>query len=230
MAMRTPAAPPAVKICCIANHVEARLAVAAGAHAIGLVSAMPSGPGVIGESLIADIASAVPQGVETFLLTAHVSAEAIAAQHRRCPTTTLQLVDRLERRELETLRVRLPDVCLVQVVHVLDDSAVDEARAAAPIVDAILLDSGDPRRTVKALGGTGRVHDWSISRRVRDAVACPVWLAGGLDADNAARAVDAVVPFGLDVCSGVRRDGRLDPLRLHAFFAAVARARSEAAS
>jgi phosphoribosylanthranilate isomerase len=191
---------------------------------------MPSGPGVIGEQLIADIASAVPAGVETFLLTAHVSADAIAAQHLRCPTTTIQLVDRLDRRELEMLRDRLPDVRLVQVVHVLDDSAVDEARAAAPLVDAILLDSGDPRRAVKALGGTGRVHDWSISRRVRDAVARPVWLAGGLDAANAARAVDAVTPFGLDVCSGVRRDGRLDPLRLHAFFAAVARARSGAAS
>jgi phosphoribosylanthranilate isomerase len=159
-----------------------------------------------------------------------VSADAIAAQHLRCPTTTIQLVDRLDRRELEMLRDRLPDVRLVQVVHVLDDSAVDEARAAAPLVDAILLDSGDPRRAVKALGGTGRVHDWSISRRVRDAVARPVWLAGGLDAANAARAVDAVTPFGLDVCSGVRRDGRLDPLRLHAFFAAVARARSGAAS
>jgi phosphoribosylanthranilate isomerase len=214
--------PPGVKICCIESRDEARLAIEAGARAIGLVSAMPSGPGIIDETRIAEIAAVVPDGIDTFLLTSLVSAAAIVAQHRRCRTTTIQLVDRLAPRELATLRDRLPEVTLVQVVHVQDETAVDEAVAAATHADAVLLDSGNPRLAAKTLGGTGRVHDWSISRRVRAAVACPVWLAGGLTPENVARAYTTVEPHGLDVCSGVRREGRLEPKRLAAFFAALA--------
>jgi phosphoribosylanthranilate isomerase len=80
----------------------------------------------------------------------------------------------------------------------------------APHVNAILLDSGNPSAAVKELGGTGRVHDWELSRRIREAVDVPVYLAGGLRPENVAEAVARVGPFGLDVCSGVRSDGRLD--------------------
>jgi len=217
---------PHVKICCIKSRAEARLAIDAGANAIGLVSAMPSGPGVIDEALIADIADCTPEGIDTFLLTSLVSAAEISAQHRRCRTTTIQLVDRLAPAELAALRDRLPDVKLVQVVHVQDDAAIDEAVAAATHADAILLDSGNPRLAVKTFGGTGRVHDWSISRRVREATSRPVWLAGGLTPENVASAFAMVGSHGIDVCSGVRRDGRLDATRLAAFFAALPRSPS----
>jgi len=83
-----------VTICRIASFAEARLAIESGAAALGLVSAMPSGPGPIGEALLAEIAAAVPATVETFLLTAHQDAAAIAGQHRRCRTTALHLVPR----------------------------------------------------------------------------------------------------------------------------------------
>lgn len=214
---------PQVKVCCIGSVAEARMAIDAGAAAVGLVSAMPSGPGVIDDATIAEIAAAVAPPVETFLLTARTDARAIAAQHAAARTTTLQLVDRVDHRELRALRALCPELRLVQVIHVVDVSSVDEALAAAPHVDALLLDSGNPALPVKQLGGTGRAHDWAFSRRIRDAVApMPLYLAGGLHAGNVAQAIGAVQPFGLDVCSRVRTAGALDPAKLSAFMSAVA--------
>lgn len=196
--------------------------MAHGASAVGLVSAMPSGPGPIDEALIAEIAARVPPGVATFLLTCLKDADAIVAQQRRCGTNTLQLVDALPSGEHDRLRRALPGVKLVQVIHVRDDSALDEAREVAPLVDAILLDSGNPTLAVKELGGTGRVHDWQVSRAIRDAVPVPVFLAGGLRAANVAEAVRTVRPWAVDVCSGVRTDDGLDLEKLSAFATALA--------
>lgn len=213
-----------VKVCCIASHAEAQLAASAGAAALGLVSAMPSGPGVIDEALIARIAARVPPSVATFLLTSRTRAAGIAAQHRACRTSTLQLVDRVPHEELRVLRQLLPGVRLVQVVHVDGEPSLHEALAVAGLVDALLLDSGNPALPVKELGGTGRVHDWSVSRRIRAAVAVPVFLAGGLNEANVGAAMQAVWPYGVDLCSGVRTDGRLDAGKLRRFIAAVAAA------
>lgn len=216
-----PSHTPAIKICCIASHDEATRAIAAGASAIGLVSAMPSGPGVIDEDLIADIAARIPPQVATFLLTALQRADEIVAQHRRCRTSTIQLVDALNEAELRKLRLALPHVKLVQVVHVGGEESVDEALRLAPFVDALLLDSGNTKLAVKELGGTGRTHDWRVSRRIREAVGVPVYLAGGLHAGNVRDAIAEVAPFGVDVCTGVRTEGALDQQKLHAFVAAV---------
>ena len=169
-----------VKVCCIADLAEARLAISAGAAAIGLVSEMPSGPGVIPDSMIAEIAAAVPRPTETFLLTARRDADAIVEQHLRCGTTALQLVDRVPAGELLRLRAQLPGVRLAQVIHVGGEEAVEEALSVAAFVDTLLLDSGNPLLPVKQLGGTGRVHDWSYSRRIRETAGVPVLLAGGL--------------------------------------------------
>ncbi|MBK1613392.1 N-(5'-phosphoribosyl)anthranilate isomerase [Rubrivivax gelatinosus] len=213
---------PVVKICCIASVEEARLAVEAGAAALGLVSAMPSGPGVIADETIAEIAATVPPPTRSFLLTCRTDAAAIAAQHAAAGTTTLQLVDHVPHAELQALRRQCPGVELVQVIHVTGESSVAEAVAVAPYVDAILLDSGNPALAVKELGGTGRRHDWAISRRIRDAVwPLPLFLAGGLNPANVRRAVETVQPYGLDLCSGVRCEGRLDDRKLAAFFAAL---------
>lgn len=216
---------PKIKVCCIASHREAEMAVSAGAYAIGLVSAMPSGPGVIEDRLIAEIAARVPPPVATFLLTSRTNAEGIAEQHRMCRTTVLQLVDRVPLDELRRLRVLLPGVRLVQVVHVGGDESVEEAGAVSPLVDALLLDSGNQALAVKELGGTGRTHDWSVSRQIRDRVAVPVFLAGGLNETNVGAAIAAVRPFGVDLCSGVRTENRLDEEKLLRFFAAVAASR-----
>ena len=206
-----------VKICCIASADEARTAISHGASALGLVSEMPSGPGVIGEDRISEIVPAVPPGVSTFLLTSKTDPDEIVAQQRRCRVDTLQLCDRLERAAHRELRRALPGISLVQVVHVTGEESLDEARDVAREVDAILLDSGRPDAPTRELGGTGRVHDWTISRRIREAVQAPVFLAGGLRPGNVRAAIEAVRPYGVDVCSGVRTDGRLDDPKLRAF-------------
>jgi phosphoribosylanthranilate isomerase len=212
---------PRVKICCIASEAEAALAVACGASAIGLVSRMPSGPGPIPDSLIRDIAQTVPPGVATFLLTCETTAEPIIAQQRYCRTNTLQLVDAVADGVYDALRDALPGISLVQVIHVRDEDAIREAVEVSGKVDAILLDSGQPTLAVKQLGGTGRTHDWEISRRLRDAVDAPVFLAGGLNPANVGRAIARVAPFGVDVCSGLRTNGRLDEAKLVQFMTVV---------
>lgn len=210
-----------IKICCIGSVEEAQLALGAGADALGLVSAMPSGPGVIAEELISSIVAALPSETNTFLLTSETDPQRLAAQHARCRTSTIQLCDSLTASAHRELRDALPGVQLVRVIHVVGPESREEAESFAPYVDAILLDSGNPQLRVKELGGTGRRHDWDISRAIVGSLDVPVFLAGGLNATNAAEAVARVEPFGLDVCSGVRTDGALDAQKLRVFVAAA---------
>jgi phosphoribosylanthranilate isomerase len=212
---------PRIKICCISSLDEARMAIEHGASALGLVGPMPSGPGVIEDELIREIARSVPPPVATFLLTSETTADAVIAHHQKVGTTTLQLVDALTDRQYHKIREALPAVKLVQVIHVEDDRSVEEAVALSEQVDALLLDSGNPKLAVKELGGTGRVHDWQLSRRIVERAKVPVFLAGGLRADNVKAAIDQVHPFGLDLCSSVRTGKRLDPAKLEAFFKAA---------
>ncbi|MFQ5751109.1 MAG: phosphoribosylanthranilate isomerase [bacterium] len=212
---------PRIKICCIQNVEEAWLAIKYGASALGLVSEMPSGPGVISEELIAEIANVVPPGVSTFLLTSKQDTTAIITQQRRCRVNTIQIVDRLQSGGYAELRAALPGIAIVQVIHVTCKASLREAESIAPQVDAILLDSGNPNLAVKELGGTGRTHNWSLSKTIRECVGVPIYLAGGLTPDNVAEAIRKIGPFGLDVCSGVRTNGKLDASKLAAFFAQV---------
>lgn len=214
-----------LKVCCIRDIDEARLAIRAGASLLGLVSAMPSGPGPIPDELIAAVAAEVPPGVTTVLLTCAPDARAIAAQHRRCRTSAIQIVDALPAVDLRELREALPGIGLIQVIHVRGPESIDEALAIAPFADALLLDSGNPSAAIKELGGTGRVHDWSISRAIVERSPRPVYLAGGLRAENVAEAAREVAPFGFDVCSGVREGGGLDETKLEALTAAIANLR-----
>jgi phosphoribosylanthranilate isomerase len=183
---------------------EVWMAIEAGASAVGLVSPMPSGPGPISNEKAAEIAAEVPPGIDAFLLTPFQTVDELVEQNRLVKARTLQLVDELPRGAHAELRSAMPGVRLVQVIHVTGPESVEEAVAVAPEVDAILLDSGNPALEVKELGGTGRRHDWAISRRIREAVPVPLWLAGGLNPENAREAIDTVEPFALDVCSGLR--------------------------
>ena len=219
---RLPADAPRVKVCCIASLDEAKLAADRGATALGLVSEMPSGPGVIDEDTIAKVARWAPDEVATFLLTSRTDAETIADQWRRTRVDTLQLVDRLGPDGLARLRELVPETSLVQVIHVAGDASIDEAVRVAPLVDAILLDSGDPNLAVKQLGGTGRTHDWRVSRAIVESVDRPVYLAGGLTPENVGHALATVRPYGVDVCSGLRTHDRLDERLLEPFMDVIA--------
>lgn len=213
-----------IKICCIGSIDEAALAIAYGADALGLVGPMPSGPGVIDDDLISAIIDTVPPPVSTFLLTSETKSEKIVHHARRCRADTIQLVDRVEPDAYPIIRTALPSRRLVQVIHVEGPETIETATAAAKLVDVILLDSGRPSAEVKELGGTGRTHDWAISRMIVEACPCPVFLAGGLTPDNVGEAIREVRPFGVDLCTGVRSEGRLDAEKLKAFISEVGKA------
>jgi phosphoribosylanthranilate isomerase len=212
---------PRVKICCISSVEEARMAVQHGASALGLVGHMPSGPGVITDELIYTIAQQTPPPIGTFLLTSETAAENIIAHHQKVFTTTIQIVDALQEGSYRQIKKALPGTSIVQAIHVLDERSVEEALALSEEVDALLLDSGNPNLAVKVLGGTGRIHNWQLSRQIVAQSRVPVFLAGGLNPENVKEAIDTVQPFGLDLCSSVRTDKKLDPAKLEAFFGSV---------
>ena len=210
-----------VKICCISSIEEAKLAVAYGAAAIGLVGRMPSGPGTITDELIHAIAKTVPPPIQTFLLTSETTTDNIIEHHRKVNTTTIQIVDALSGREYHKIREAIPNVQLVQVIHVLDEGSIKEAIEISEFVDAILLDSGNPNLPTKVLGGTGKTHNWDLSKKIREKISLPVFLAGGINKDNIKKAIEHVQPYGIDLCSSVRTNGQLDESKLEALFNAL---------
>lgn len=210
-----------VKICCISSTDEAKLAIQYGAAALGLVGKMPSGPGIIDDELIQSIAKTVPPPISTFLLTSETRAEDIIGHYKKTHTSTIQIVDALSNRQYDIIRKELPNVKLVQVIHVNNEQSVDEAIEISTHVDAILLDSGNPNLATKELGGTGRVHNWDLSKRIKESIDIPIFLAGGINKDNVRAAIDHVQPFGIDLCSSVRTNGKLDEKKLEAFFIAI---------
>ncbi len=213
-----PADYPRVKICCISSIWEAELALKYGADAIGLVGSMPSGPGIISDELIAEITSKFQGKADTFLLTSEVTADGIINHHKKVNTATIQIVDRVDTGIYEILRNELTGVKLVQVIHVIDEDSISEAKKYSAFADALLLDSGNPDLSIKQLGGTGRTHNWDVSKTIRDSVDIPVYLAGGINPDNVKDAFEYVKPYGIDLCSGVRTNGKLDEIKLIKFF------------
>ncbi len=213
-----------IKICCISSLEEARMAIGFGADAIGLVGQMPSGPGVIPDGLIKEIAESVAGEADTFLLTSETRSERIVEHHRRVNTTMIQIVDALVAGTHKEIKYEVGDVKLVQVIHVSGESSVDHALLASETADFILLDSGDPSLAIKKLGGTGKTHNWEISRNIVERSKKPVFLAGGLNPDNVRQAIETVGPFGIDICTGVRTNGVLDPSKLNRVFEQVMRA------
>lgn len=197
------------------------MAINAGADALGLVAKMPSGPGPIPDELIASLAKVIYPPVASFLLTSEQSSAAIISHIKRTHTNTVQIVDELADGSYHHIKDELPWIRIVQVIHVMDESAVELAVQLQNEVDTFLLDSGNPKAAIKTLGGTGNVHNWNISRELVKAVNKPVFLAGGLKPGNVKEAIDTVKPFGVDVCSGVRTNGKLDRQKLYAFITAA---------
>jgi phosphoribosylanthranilate isomerase len=216
-----------IKICCISSIEEAKLAIKYGADALGFVSAMPSGAGIIDEKLIQQIVSTVPPPISTFLLTSSIKTNDIIPQILRCNTNTVQLVDRVGYEVYRAIREKLPWIKIVQVIHINDKDSIKEAEVISPFVDALLLDSGNQSLPIKELGGTGRVHDWSISKTICEIINKPVILAGGLSQNNVEEAIKTVQPFGVDVCSGLRTNGCLDEEKLKQFIISVKNAELE---
>ena len=209
---------PRIKICCISSIQEAQLAIDCGADALGLVGSMPSGPGIISDKLISEIAQIIPPPISSFLLTSETTATCIIAHYKKTQTTTIQIVDELTDLAYQKIRNELPHVKLVQVIHVIDEKSIRQALKVSKFVDAILLDSGNPNLEIKELGGTGRTHNWALSKAIREKISIPLFLAGGIGPKNIKQAFDFVKPFGIDLCSSVRTNGKLDKIKLESLF------------
>lgn len=216
-----------IKICCMASVGEAQLAIRAGADAVGFVCAIPTSRRSIDIESVAPIVSAVPPPTATFLLTTQTTAQDIAEQVLAAGVSTVQILARLNLSESKKLANLLPETQRVQVVHVENETAVEMIEPYAPYVHGFLLDSGRPNLTTPVFGGTGQTHDWLVSAEFVRRSPLPVFLAGGLTLANVAEAMRVVRPFGVDLCSGVRTDHRLDGIKLKAFIAAVHKADTE---
>lgn len=210
-----------IKICCIASVEEAKMAIRYGADALGLVGKMPSGPGPIADELITAIAKTIHPPVASFLLTSEQSSAAIIDHIKRTGVNTIQIVDELTEGTYRHIKDELPHVRIVQVIHVTGEESIEQALMVQEHVHAILLDSGNPKAAIKTLGGTGNTHNWNISRKLVKEVEVPVFLAGGLHAGNVKEAIETVQPFAVDICSGVRTNGKLDKTKLQDFITVV---------
>ena len=210
-----------IKVCCISSVFEAKMAIDHGADALGLVGKMPSGPGPIADDLILSIAKSIIPPTNTFLLTSETDFESVVKHHHVTKTNTIQFVDSVDASTYRKLRNVIPGIRFVQVIHVIDEGSVEEAIEISGHVDFLLLDSGNPKLAVKELGGTGRVHNWKLSRKIRESIKIPLFLAGGIKAENARQAIEEVQPYGLDLCTGVRTNGDLDEMKLGMFFNSI---------
>lgn len=213
-----------VKICGITSYRDLQTVLQfPQVNHLGFVSAMPSGPCIISDEAIRMLLRKTPSFIDTFLLTSRCDAEGIAEQWRLCRTTTIQVCNPLPDDELRRLRKLVPGISLVSVVHINSRTHNGRALELCNIVDGLLLDTGDPDMPLPELGGTGRVHDWDISRNICAQSSLPVWLAGGLTAKNVAAAISYVRPQGIDVCTGVRSDGFVDGEKLAALLGEIER-------
>lgn len=204
-----------VKICGNRTIEEAKMAVEAGADAVGfLVGIRHDSDDSLAPETARDIVKHIPPFISTVVVTHLVTAKEVVDLCDRILPTTVQLHDDIVPRQIAEIRMVRPHLKLIKAIHVVGDQAMNEAKTFSPYVDAILLDS----RTNDRIGGTGRIHDWDISERIVAADLKPVILAGGLTPNNISEAIAKVKPYGVDVHSGVEdEDGNRDVQKLKEF-------------
>ena len=208
-----------VKICGTTSDEDARLAVSLGADALGFLVGLnyPAD-----DEISADTARSIirkqPPFISSVLVTHKNDPSWIVETAQVIGCNTLQLHGDVPLKELEGIRSRLPYLKIIKTIHVQSDEAVMAALEAEKVADAILLDTITDER----LGGTGKTHDWSISRKIVEALNAPVILAGGLTPENVREAITYVRPFGVDVNSGVEHpNGKKSPARVRDFILRV---------
>ena len=211
--------PPFIKVCGIRSVEEAAGAVDAGATAIGvLVGVAESVPDRVTPDVGKKIAASVPGGVTTVMVTHLTDPEEVADIAGYMKVRAVQVHGDMDVRGLRTLRPLLPGVLIIKTIHVTGDEAAFRAREYAAAADMLLLDTAAGGK----IGGTGVTHDWSVSAEIVESSRVPVILAGGLNPENVAAAIDQVKPHGVDANSGLEHwDGSKDFEKIKAFVAAA---------
>jgi phosphoribosylanthranilate isomerase len=213
----------AIQVAGMIDEDEVTLLVACGVHQIGFPLRLPVHAPDLREEEAARIIRRLPPGVAAVLITYLDEAAAIDDFSKTMGVRIVQLHGDVDRRQLEILKTRAPDLAIIKslVVGRHDPGALAAlAVSLAPFVDAFIADTFDP--DTGASGATGRTHDWAVSRRLVAASPRPVILAGGLTPDNVGQAILEVDPAGVDVHTGVEdRHGRKDRAKVEAFVRAA---------
>jgi phosphoribosylanthranilate isomerase len=187
-----------VKICGITSNEDLVTAIEAGADAVGFVVNVSSSPRNITIENAEKLMKNTPVFVKNVVVAVPKRLGELVEIYERLRPDVLQI----HGHNLSDLVIRekLANTRLIRAVQVKSDYAVDEAVKAANTFDAVLVDSFVPDR----FGGTGEVHDWELSKRVKEKVhPKPLILAGGLNPENVQDAVHVVKPYAVDVSSGV---------------------------
>jgi phosphoribosylanthranilate isomerase len=193
-----------VKICGIRRHEDALIAAELGVDAVGLlVGQRQNSPDFISAGIARDISRALPPSVEAVLVTHIEDIDELERLLQQSGITTIQLHSEIASSSVERLRSRFPHVKIFKSVHVISADSVAYPEAFRKLVDGFVLDSINV--ATDQVGGTGKTHDWSISRQiVMRYPEIPIILAGGLNSENVRSAIEYVHPFGVDVNSGTK--------------------------
>lgn len=203
-----------IKFCGTAGLADMQCAVDAGCDAVGFIMGVThTSSDFVTPAEAARMIRRLPPFVEPVAVTHLRETEDLVGLVKESRCTTLQVQDAVEPCNLDLIRDALPYLKIVKAVHVTDESAIGTAKRYEPHADALLLDT----RTNERIGGTGIPHDWNISATIVANSAVPVILAGGLTPENVGKAIRRVRPYGVDVHTGVRKDGVRSPERTLAF-------------
>jgi len=203
-----------IKFCGTASLADMRCAIDAGCDAVGFIMGVTyQSADVVTPAEAAKMIRELPPFIEPVAVTHLRETEDLIRLVRDSRCTTLQIQDTVEPSGIPVIRDALPYLKIVKAVHVTDESAIRTAKRYEPYADALILDT----RTRERIGGTGIPHDWNISATIVANSAIPVILAGGLTPENVTEAIRRVRPYGVDVHSGVKKDGVRSPERTLAF-------------
>ncbi len=209
---------PVIKVCGIQNINEANGAIEAGANTIGMLTGVPEYvEDKISPETAKKIVVSLPRGIRTVMVTHLLEVSKIVEIAEYTGISALQIHNDLSTEGMKSLREYVPNLELIKTIHVLDESAIEDAKVYESFSDIILLDTKAGER----IGGTGKTHDWNISKRIVEEVGIPVILAGGLNPRNINEAISKVKPAGIDANSGLEnKDGSKDFDKIRIFAAA----------
>ena len=207
-----------VKICGIRRHEDALIAAELGADAIGLlVGQRHNSPDFISAAVAREISRTLPPSVEAVLVTQITEVDEIERLLRQSGITAVQLHSEITADSVANLRTRFPDLKVFKSVHVISAESVRYPEGFSKVVDGFVLDTINV--ATDQVGGTGNIHDWSISQEIVTRFPdIPIILAGGLNSKNVRSAIESVHPFGVDVNSGTKgSDGFKDARKMREF-------------
>jgi phosphoribosylanthranilate isomerase len=203
-----------VKICGITSEEDLKMVCNMGADAVGFVVRVPSSPRNLTLERAEKLIRLVPIFVKSVVVVVPKDIEEVSAVYERLKPDAIQIHGE-ETPNAEILREKLHGTSLIRAVSVKSKEIVDNAIKESKLFDAVLLDSCLHGK----YGGTGMVHDWELSKHVREAIhPKPLILAGGLNPENVKKAIQTVKPYAVDVSTGVESKlGVKDPKKVEAF-------------